>query len=380
VSSSTGQPPRRTSRWRSLDLRDPVRWSQALQLVKTVVAAVASWVLADQVFDLPQAFLAPWSALLVVHATVYRTFSRGLRQVSGAVLGVLLAWAVGNYVGLSAFSVSLLLAMGLVVGTARWFRDEPTAVAATGLLVLTTGFSTHDQLLLDRLFDTVIGIVVGLVVNMMVWPPLRDIAAARAIDAIDDEVGELLRDMADTLRHRTCGEDDVTAWVDRTRHLDRDLGDAWALLRQAKESGRLNPRRAAQTVKKTDVFEEILARNEQAVAELRSMARTVGHSIVGVVEWEPAFRDPWLAALTEAGEAIGAPDSARVAQVRADLTRLADELSTEDLSARHWPEYGALIMNLRNVVTSMDRVAEQNPVVLDRYAHRDRLLPHRARR
>ena len=29
-------------------------------------------------------------------------------------------------------------------------------------------------------------------------------------------------------------------------------------------------------------------------------------------------------------------------------------------------------MNLRNVVTSMDRVAEQNPVVLPRY--RDRLL------
>ena len=31
-------------------------------------------------------------------------------------------------------------------------------------------------------------------------------------------------------------------------------------------------------------------------------------------------------------------------------------------------------MNLRNVVTSMDRVAEQNPVVLPRYAKRDRLL------
>ena len=60
--------------------------------------------------------------------------------------------------------------------------------------------------------------------------------------------------------------------------------------------------------------------------------------------------------------------------MRADLTRLAEDLSTEDLSGRHWPEYGALIMNLRNVVTSMDRVAEQNPVVLPRYAKRDRLL------
>jgi hypothetical protein len=356
------------------NLRDPVRWTEVLQLVKTVVAAVLAWVLASQVFELPQAFLAPWAALLVVHATVYRTFSRGLRQVAGAVLGVLLAWAVGNYLGLTTFAVSTLLVVGLLAGSVRWFRDESTAVAATGLIVLTTGFSTQDQVLLDRLFDTAIGIVVGLAVNMVVWPPLRDYAAAKAIDAVDDTVGELLSDMALRLRDTQCTEDDVRAWVHRTRMLDQDIERAWVLLRQAKESGRLNPRRAAQSVKKTDVFEEILELNEQAVAELRSMARTLGHSIDGVIEWEWQFRDRWLALLAEAGEAIGVPDAARVSQVRADLTRLALELSTEELSGLHWPEYGALIMNLRNIVTSMDRVAEQNPVVLPRYARRDRLL------
>ena len=58
-------------------LRDPVWWSQLTQLAKTVLAAVAAWVIAASVLDLPQPFLAPWSAILVVHATVYRTFSRG---------------------------------------------------------------------------------------------------------------------------------------------------------------------------------------------------------------------------------------------------------------------------------------------------------------
>jgi uncharacterized membrane protein YccC len=229
-------------------------------------------------------------------------------------------------------------------------------------------------MLLDRLFDTSIGIVVGLAVNMMVWPPLRDYSAAKAIDAVDDTVGGLLSDMALRLRDTQCTEDDVRAWVHRTRMLDQDIERAWVLLRQAKESGRLNPRRAAQSVKKTDVFEEILELNEQAVAELRSLARTLGHSIDGVIRWEPEFRDRWIALLDEAGEAIGVPDSARVAQVRVDLTRLAEDMSTEQLSGLHWPEYGALIMNLRNIVASMDRVAEQNPVVLPRYARRDRLL------
>jgi len=92
------------------DVRDPVWWTSVIQLVKTAVAAVIAWVLAEQVFALPQAFLAPWAALLVVHATVYRTFSRGLRQVTGAVLGVVLAYVVGNLVGLSAVAVAVWLA------------------------------------------------------------------------------------------------------------------------------------------------------------------------------------------------------------------------------------------------------------------------------
>jgi uncharacterized membrane protein YgaE (UPF0421/DUF939 family) len=72
-------------------LRDPVFWSDVTQLLKTVVAATVAWVLAVELVGHPQSFLAPWAALLVVHATVFRTFSQGARQVGAAVAGVLLA-------------------------------------------------------------------------------------------------------------------------------------------------------------------------------------------------------------------------------------------------------------------------------------------------
>ncbi len=354
-------------------VRDPLAWSEVIQLVKTVLAAVLAWVLAAEVFDLPQSFLAPWSALLVVHATVYRTFSRGLRQVGGAVLGVVLAWGIGGILGLSTLAVALLLIAGLVIGSLRWFLNESTTVAATGLIVLTTGFSTDDQMLLTRLYDTGIGIVVGFAVNAIVWPPLRDYSAVRAIDVVDDGVGRLLCDMASELGG-PCSDEHVSDWVDRTRDLDGEIDHAWSLLRQAKESSRLNPRRAARDLAKTEVYESVLRRNEQAVAETRSMARTLGHSIESMTAWEPRFRDTWVALLAEAGAAISAPDSVRVAQVRRDLSRLAEDLSASHLSSLHWPEYGALITNLRNVVTAMDRVAELNPVVLPRYAKRDGLF------
>jgi hypothetical protein len=359
---------------------DPVAWTELIQVAKTAVAAVLAWVLAARVLELPQSFLAPWSALLVVHATVYRSFSRGVRQVTGAVLGVLLAWCVGNVAGLSTASVTVLLVLGLGIGATRWFRDESTVVAATGLLVLTTGLSGRDNVLMDRLVDTAVGVLVGLAINLAVWPPLRDYAAARAVDAIDDAVGALLSDMAAALR-RPCTQEQVEQWVARTRALDDDLDRAWSLLRQARESSRLNPRRAALGLRHGALHEDVLRGNEQAVAEARSMAHTLGHSIEGMVEWEGAFRTSWLDLLAEAGEAIAAPDPQRLVGVRAGLNALADALGTGDLSSRHWPEYGALIVNLRNVVTSMDRVARLNPVVVPRYTGRYRSrLPGGARR
>jgi hypothetical protein len=360
--------------------RDPVWWTDLIQLAKTAVAAVVAWVVAAQVFGLPQAFLAPWAALLVVHATVYRTFAQGARQVGATVLGVLLAWAVGNLLGLDVVAVSLLLVAGLLLGSARWFRDESTTVAATGLIVLTTGVSDRGPVLVDRLLDTLIGIGVGLLVNLAVWPPLRDHSAARAIDTVDDRIGVLLVDMARDLRERTCTLEDVTGWVERTRSIDEDIEHAWAVLRQARESTRLNPRRAAAGLRRSAYFEDVLRDDEQAAAETRSMARTLGHSIDGVVEWDEEFRTGWLTLLHEAGEAIAAPDSARVVAVHGELDRLAERLSTADLSATHWTEYGALLTNLRNVVESMARVAAASPVPVPRYAARASLASRLRRR
>lgn len=163
----------------------------------------------------------------MVHATVYRTFSQGLRQVTAAVAGVLLAWSVGNAFGLDTFSVAVVLTLGLAVGAFHWFGQEAITVAATALVVLTTGFSDDGSMSLDRLSDTAIGIIVGLLVNAVVWPPLRRRTAISAMNDIDDSIGNLLADMGAGLTDG-WGEDDILEWVDRTRTLDGDLDHAWA--------------------------------------------------------------------------------------------------------------------------------------------------------
>jgi hypothetical protein len=291
----------------------------------------------------------------VVHATVYRSVSQGLRQVSGAVIGVVLASAVGHTFGLGGFAIALVVTAGLAAGATPWFAAEGPTIAGTAILVLTTGFSNGASLA-SRLEDTATGIAVGLLVTVVVWPPLRRTAAVSAIDEIDAMVGHLLVDVADDI---SSPEHEVQpdTWVDRTRAIDARLDGAWTLVRQSRESARLNLRRAAAPLKAPGEWNVLLGRMEQAVADTRSMARTIDHSVIDVNEWEPLFRRRWTDLLRAAGEAVAAVDGRGLAEVRVALGDLARDLSDEDLPARHWPEYGALIINVRNIVTSMDRVA-----------------------
>ncbi|MGZ5404237.1 MAG: aromatic acid exporter family protein [Nocardioides sp.] len=341
-------------------LRDPIFWNDVVQLVKTVVAAVIAWVVAASVLDLPQPFLAPWAALLVVHATVYRTFSRGLQQVAAAVVAVLLAALVGNLFGLDAFAVAVLLVLALAMGSLPWLGAEVTTIATTALVVLTTGFS-DDVRLLARLVDTGIGVGVGLLVTLVVWPPLRRRTAIVAMNRIDDRIGELLTDIGAGISRGEI-DSDAEDWVERSRELDGEIDHAWALVRQARESARMNPRRSAGEYRRDPKqWNELLRRMEQAVAETRSVARTLGAQDARRSTWDPTFAATWTDLLSAAGQAVADADPVEIAAVRARLEALVDDASSGPLS-ENWPIHGALVINLRNILDAMDKVAEVNPL------------------
>lgn len=339
-------------------LRDPVVWNDATQVAKTVAAAVVAWVLAAEVWGLPQPFLAPWAALLVVHATVYRTMSRGVRQVAATVVAVLLAAAVGQVLGLDPLAIGVLLTVGMLVGSTPWFAPEATTITTTALIVLTTGW-TEDALLVSRLLDTTIGVGVGLVVNAVVWPPLRRHTAVAAMSHLDDGIGALLQDVG---RRMASGpvDDEVEDWVERSRDLDEGVDEAWALVRQAQEAARLNPRRSAREVREPRLWFDRLRRREQAIAEVRSMARTLAAAVPSEAPWADPFGQRWPELLVDAGQAVAAADAAAVLDVRRGLEHLVDDIGEAGPPDR-WPVHGALVINLRNVLDAMDSVVAAMP-------------------
>ncbi len=339
-------------------LRDPIAWANASQLAKTVGAAVAAWLVAVEVLHSSQAFMAPWAALLTVHATVFGTMRRGAQQAGASVLGVLIAFGAWGLFGTGAAALATAVLAGMLAGSVPGLR-APITTATTAVVVLTAGYVGSSGMLAGRLEDTGIGIAIGLLVNLMVWPPLRDRAAARHIDLLDDRLGELLCRIAGDIADGR-GHEKADHWIAHADRLDDDVARAWRVLEEARESGRLNPRPAvAQRMRAAEEMTQLVNRLAQAVAETRSMARTIR---MAPEEWDAAFREPWRELLERAGTAVVSADAEQIRAVRADVTELSSHLAGDHLETGLWPVFGALLVNLRNIVDALDAVAEAQPV------------------
>lgn len=337
-----------TARQRRMD--DALFWVDMVQAGKTVIAGVVAWTVATDVLRLEQPFLAPWSAILVVHATVYRTFTRGAQQIAATVLAVLLASAAGNLLGLGAAGMALLLVASVVAGRMRWVREEATTIATTGVVVLATNAISESTLLWARLLDTSTGILVGLLVNVLVWPPLRDRAAWAEAALVPGAIGEALDAIADQLSPDLDAEASADL-LDDLRRVDRRVDRCWALLREAQEGSRLNPRRRRRWSPLDDLV-AVLQQLEHVVADSQSLVRTVGISASLGNVWEEGFRSRVVEILREVARVVDDDAPGRFAPAQAALRETTEALYFRGLGDS-WQEYGGIIVNLRNVIDAL---------------------------
>jgi uncharacterized membrane protein YgaE (UPF0421/DUF939 family) len=359
--------------WRRLreSVRDPLFYGGLTQTVKAAVAAVVAWVLATHLVGHSQAFLAPWSAVLTVHATVYRSLSQGLRQVGASVLGVLVAFVFGDLIGFSSVTLGLAILVSLLIGRHPRFGDEGVTVATTALVVLTTGVGDDSASLGTRLLDTAIGIVVGVLVNLLVWPPLQDRLAARRVASIDERLGDLLSRMANEVRAGHTREQ-AADWIEDVNAIDERIDDAWGLVRQARESARFNFRGRRIVRRRGRPLSDVLRRLEQAVAETRSMAGTLErHAKGSSAVWADTFAAAWVNLLWDVGQAVSDADTESFEALLWRIDDLSSDLVAEDGTRQpQWPVYGALLVNLRNITDSLDRVAEAHPIQVPGHVRR----------
>src|SRR5699024_6307777 len=104
----------------SESVRRPEFINDLLQILKCVVAATAAWWFALNILESELPFLAPWTALLTVHATVYRSLSTGIQTTAASGVGVVLSFLIGNYLGVSLWTFAVALLVGMVPSRLTW--------------------------------------------------------------------------------------------------------------------------------------------------------------------------------------------------------------------------------------------------------------------
>lgn len=333
-----------------------------LQILKATLATGVAWVVAAHVLELQQAFLAPWLALLTVHATVYRTVWRGSQAVLASGLGLVVSYVAVQLLGYDLVATPALVVsvlVGLLLARAFLARDEGVAVATTALFVITAGYGSHqaaeEMMLSHRFLDTLVGVATGLLVNLLVAPPLDDRVVDSATSDVTRRLGQLLVRMAEDLRG-DVDEGVSQEWLEATRDLDDSLDRAQQHLAFTRESRWANPlRHRSRRTADPDQAEAVIYRLEDGIAQSRAVARIVHESVVAAEEWDPEFRRRWTDVLERVGQRVA--DPGRDTGGAPGLDDLVRDLSVADLPDRRWPLYGALITALDNVAGIADDVA-----------------------
>jgi len=223
--------------WTARAFRVPGEERRSLvQTAKATAAAVIAWIVATAVLRLPQPFLAPYAAVFLVQATVYRSLRGWAQQVGAVSVGVLLAAGAGQFIPSVTVALGLVIFIGLLIGSWRGFGDSGVWVGITGMLLISYGNATEPVLLADRLLETALGAAIGAVLNAVILPPLHGerlrAATSRLASAIADvldRTAELVRggettdgldDRMEDVRSLVAEAEDAIGWTREGRYLN----------------------------------------------------------------------------------------------------------------------------------------------------------------
>ncbi len=343
-----------------------------VQALRSTGAATVSYVIALHVSPEKAPLTAPLTALLVVQVTLFSTLTTGIRRVNSVVAGVVIAIAFSLLVGLTWWSLALLILASLAVGHLVRVDEFVPEVAISAMLVL--GVTSVGDTAWARILETLIGAVVGLACNLLLAPPVWVGEAGASIDGLARRMRQLMLRVGEEAAGRTP----VAKAAERlheARRLDHDIVQVDAALRQAEDSLRLNPRVHEGLLHRV-VLRTGLDTLEICTVVLRVLARTFT-DLAKVRDPEPLFKRETGKVLEQLLSEIGDSVVSFAVLVTTDVSvsaesaekRLTNELrraaATRDKLAEllldevtgdslHWQLHGAVLAEVNRILDEMD--------------------------
>ncbi|EPD90480.1 hypothetical protein HMPREF1486_05840 [Streptomyces sp. HPH0547] len=363
------------------DVTDPLlnlvrrhREPEFAQTARSTVAAVISYVVALQLSSEQAPLTAPLTALLVTQVTLFTTLRTGIRRVNAVVAGVLLSSGFSALVGLTWWSLGVVILAALIVGRFVKAGEFVPETAISAMLVLGVTQGQVAAMAWDRVLETLIGAIVGLAFNVLFVPPVW---VQPAGDAVIDLAGRM-SGLLNALGEDVCGHTPVGKAADRlhqARQLDHDIVEVDVELRRAEDSLRLNPRVREGLLSRV-VLRTGLDTLEICAVVLRTTCRTVT-DLAKKRTAEPLFRDDiadsmnalfhHMAQAVEAfAELITTPVSANAEEAESQLVRSLEAsrasrdtvafqlLDTVREHPRQWQLHGALLAEADRILDELD--------------------------
>jgi hypothetical protein len=362
------------------------------QTIRSTVAAVISYVVALMLSNEPAPLTAPLTALLVVQVTLYTTLTTSVRRVNSVVVGVVIAIGFSSLVGLTWWSLGLIILASLVIGRFARAGEFVPEVAISAMLVL--GVTRVGDTAWARVVETLIGAVVGLGANLLLAPPVWVEAAGESIADLARRLRRLMLRIGEEAAGSTPFEVAV-ARLQEARRLDHDIAEVDAALRQAEDSLKLNPRVSEGLLYRV-VLRTGLDTMEICTVVLRVLARSLT-DLAREREPRPLFEPHTGAALaqllSEVGDAVVSfavlvtthvSSSAESAEARlsAELTTAAAtrdklaQLLLEEIQrdASQWELHGAVLTEVNRIIAELDTEHRTRRLLeeLDRYTREQR--------
>ncbi|HJX42378.1 MAG TPA: aromatic acid exporter family protein [Geodermatophilus sp.] len=217
--------------------------SAAFRALRMTGATVAAYLVAQAVgLHEPPPLIAALTALLVVQATLTSTLVNGVQRVLSVVAGVALAVLFVAVLGLSWWSLGVLVAAAIVVGQLLRLGPHLVEVPISAMLVLGVGVAGAESVGGDRVLETLIGAAVGMLVNVLFPPAVQTRYAVRSVERFAGEIAALLDEAAGVLAAGPVTPEQTTRWLQDARRLNRHVPRLDRALAHAEESRRLNVR------------------------------------------------------------------------------------------------------------------------------------------
>jgi uncharacterized membrane protein YccC len=315
--------------------------SAAIRAIRLTGAAVAAYLVAELVgLDDPPPLIAALTALIVVQVTLTETLVSGLQRVASVVAGVLVALGFVSVVGLSWWSLGLLVGASIVVGQLLRLGPQLVEAPISAMLVLGVGYAGGaEAVALGRVLETLVGTVVGLAVNLAVPPAVQSRYAGQALQKLADEIAGLLTLAAAEIPGGLFP--DVTrAWLDDARRLNRHVPRVDRALAHAEESRQLNLRALAGRDRGVGLRDGLEALEHVSVT-VRSLFRSVHDAAVAAVDPGPTAADQQRRQLLRSTQAdligkIGAAVREFGAMLEAEVDGEGLDIEEADVASALW--------------------------------------------